>query len=61
VLVDAVLAVVYLIFNEGYGGRDARIHDGELVRLTDSSVVQLNRAGALDAETRCAAPTWRPA
>jgi predicted RNA polymerase sigma factor len=35
----AVLAVVYLIFNEGY----AALY-GELARLTDSPVVELNRA-----------------
>ena len=37
----AVLAVVYLIFNEGFSGR------GELSRLTGSPVVELNRAVAV--------------
>jgi predicted RNA polymerase sigma factor len=51
---DAVLAVVYLIFNEGYGGRD-ELARGDLVgpragRVTSSPVVELNRAIAI-AET----------
>src|SRR5207244_1783890 len=52
----AVLAVVYLIFNEGYGGRGdlaseairlGRALDAELARLTRWPVVELNRAVAV--------------